>query len=99
MAWTIIVSGSEADQLAELKIGAQEIEAKIRSSFGSTRVLEATSVEAVKKIREDPHDIQTELIIVTASLSECQSVPNSQNQPGLNFVKELQAGSSPPACI
>jgi hypothetical protein len=99
MGWTIIVASSDADQLAELKNGAMEIEVRIRSSEGSARVLEATCIEDIKTLRKDPHDIQTELVILTASLSESRSAPDSQNLPGLNFVKQLQASASPPACI
>ena len=92
MAWTIIVAGSEADQLAELKIGAQEIEAKIRSSFGSTRVLEATSVEAVKKIREDPHDIASEIFAGMGDRAPVELVPDRARAIGRPRVQKPYLG-------
>jgi hypothetical protein len=99
MPWTIIVASSETDQLAELRKGAQEIEAKIRLSGGDSVVHEAVSVEDVRRLRANGHDTRTQLIIVTASLPDSRSGLNSQDLAGLTFVREVQAEPSPPACI
>jgi len=99
MRWMIIVASGETDQLAELRKGALEIEAKIRQSGGDCVVHEAASVEDVRRLRGNRHDALTQLIIVTASLPDSRVGLNSQNLSGLTFIREVQAEPSPPACI
>src|SRR5262245_21592614 len=99
MAWLIIVASGEAAQRAELEKAAREIASAMDSPDDKPQLRSASSTKEIRKIREEPHDPETELIIITASLPEVPSSPNFKTFPGLSFVKELQAVPSPPACI
>jgi V8-like Glu-specific endopeptidase len=99
MTWLIVAASGEANQLAELDKAARAIALKVNSPGDEPRVRSATSIEDLSKIRAEPHDTHTELIIITASLPEVPSSPNFKTLPGLALVKKLQADSSPPACI
>jgi hypothetical protein len=98
MPWNIIVASSEADQLVELQNGAQQIADGISVSAGVLAMHMATSIEDVNRFRLRDGS-ETELIIITASLPERRSRPDTRNLPGLKFVREVQAGPLPPACI
>jgi hypothetical protein len=99
MPWRIIVASSNADQLAELMNGAEEIAATIEAAGDVARVRSATSVADIKQLRARSPGSQSELLIITASLPEHRSSPNFAGLPGLNLVKALQAEPLPCACI
>jgi CHAT domain len=96
MSWHIIVASSDAEQLSELKKGAEAIASKIVSVGGSAEIQIATAVDSARHLLRGAQD---ELVIVTASLAERPFVPNAQSLPGLSLVKEMQSRKSPPACI
>lgn len=96
MSWLIIVASSDAEQLSELRKGAEAIAGKIESVGGSAEIQTATAVDGARDLLRGAQD---ELVIVTASLAERQFVPNAQSLPGLRFVMEMQSRQSPPACI
>jgi hypothetical protein len=99
MSVRIIVASGDPGQLAVLEQVAAEIAADLPTSSGQPDRHTAMSVQEINAIRTDAQGFEDELIIITASLPEIRSSPNLRTAPGLAFVKKLQAGVSPPACI
>jgi V8-like Glu-specific endopeptidase len=99
MSVRIIVASGDPVQLSVLEQAAVEIAADLQPSSGQPHPYRAMSVLEIEDIRKGAPDVQAELIIATASLPEVRSSPNLKSFPGLAFVKKLQDGRSPPACI